>query len=654
MTKPVLFSLLLFSSFTLFAQQDFYTQELLNLGDLSRLARYRQGEIEQLSSYDRTGGNDDGFSGKYSAIRQEPGGLVIADLKGPGVVNRIWTPTPTSDSIKFYFDGEKKPRIAIPFIDLFTGKEFPFLAPLSGNELGGYYCYLPIPYAQSLKIVYTGKNIRFYQTQYRSLKKEDKVMSFSNDLVRSHQSVLERVAAVWNNKRSPLEEYGKKLKSKKLNVVLRHGADVSVFSLASGGRIAGIELDAGSFAQVYRKILLTAQWDNETKNALDLPLHDFFGFAFGKPSMRSLLLGSNSQHLYSYLPMPFDKSAEIKLRYDRGESGPNEIPVTGTIYYTDDKRDAAMEGKFYTQSRRHYNIPSGTSHTIAEVKGKGHFVGTVLMAQGLEDGSTGYFEGDDRATIDGKLKLHGTGSEDYFNGGWYAVMDRWDKGMSLPIHGALEYDLMTSRTGGYRFYLTDKLNFNESFQLTIEHQPETKNNVKADYTSLGFFYADKPQFENTPILIDEKVIKVAHRDKLTPQGMEYSLYWLGNASYEDPSIVFSMKKSDQWFTTIDAEAIPMAQVSVSSLDNGRYKLYIEYSMREDSGPFSIWQRSHRVSEWITDKEVSSTGGKLIYVGEIEVTDDVKTITLRKKSGDTAVRIFSFQFEKVLLPVDSSR
>lgn len=30
-------------------------------------------------------------------------------------------------------------------------------------------------------------------------------------------------------------------------------------------------------------------------------------------------------------------------------------------------------------------------------------------------------------------------------------MDRWDRGVSLPIHGALLYDLKTARTGGYRF-----------------------------------------------------------------------------------------------------------------------------------------------------------------------------------------------------------
>jgi hypothetical protein len=407
-----------------------------------------------------------------------------------------------------------------------------------------------------------------------------------------------------------------------------------------------IKFDAGSLTHAYRKVTLSAKWDNEATNAIDVPLHDFFGFAFGKPSMQSILIGANNQVLYSYLPMPFDKSADIKLRYDKGNAGQDEFLISGTIYYVDEKRNPASEGKLYVQSRRQYNIPSGVSHLISEVKGRGHYVGTVLMTQGLQEGSTWYFEGDDRAIIDGKLKLHGTGSEDYFNGGWYAVMDRWDKGMSLPIHGSLEYDQMTSRTGGYRFYLSDKLNFEKSFQLTIEHQPDEKNNVKTDYTSLGFFYSDRPEFQNTPILIDEKTSKVAYRDKLTPQGMVYSLYWLATASYEDPSIVFSMKKSDAWFAKIDPEAVPMSQIFLRGLDNGRYKLFVEYAMNADSGPFSIWQRSTRISDWLTGEQMSADGKKTVYVGDIEITDDIKTITLRKKSGDTAVRIFSFAFEKV--------
>ena len=80
-------------------------------------------------------------------------------------------------------------------------------------------------------------------------------------------------------------------------------------------------------------------------------------------------------------------------------------------------------------------MPTGTGkilcrkivpYTMLNVKGKGHFVGTVLQAQGLKTGMTIFFEGDDSTVVDGELRMHGTGSEDFFNGGWYALMDRWD------------------------------------------------------------------------------------------------------------------------------------------------------------------------------------------------------------------------------------
>ena len=115
----------------------------------------------------------------------------------------------------------------------------------------------------------------------------------------------------------------------------------------------------------------------------------------------------------------------------------------------------------------------------------------LLQAQGLKAGMTIFFEGDDSTSIDGSFRLHGTGSEDYFNGGWYAMMDRWDDKMSLPLHGSLGYSLPFCRTGGYRLYLSDKLSFEKSFFHSIEHGP-AGNDFPADYTSLGFYYCDSP------------------------------------------------------------------------------------------------------------------------------------------------------------------
>ena len=69
------------------------TPGISELSRLDLLPKFKDSvKVASISSYDRTGGNDDGFSGKYSFVRKEGDGLVIADLQGPGVIYRIWTP----------------------------------------------------------------------------------------------------------------------------------------------------------------------------------------------------------------------------------------------------------------------------------------------------------------------------------------------------------------------------------------------------------------------------------------------------------------------------------------------------------------------------------------------------------------------------------
>jgi hypothetical protein len=59
--------------------------ELARLDLLPRLKRSVAAGL--ISSYDRSGGNDDGFSGKYSFLRKEEGGLVIADWRVPALLS---------------------------------------------------------------------------------------------------------------------------------------------------------------------------------------------------------------------------------------------------------------------------------------------------------------------------------------------------------------------------------------------------------------------------------------------------------------------------------------------------------------------------------------------------------------------------------------
>ena len=89
---------------------EFYT-------DLSLLPYiYSNAESYYLSSYDRTGGNDDGFRGTYSQLYiDDKGEHVIFEEDGPGCIYNFWF---TGNGRYFnwckiclYFDGDKTPRL---------------------------------------------------------------------------------------------------------------------------------------------------------------------------------------------------------------------------------------------------------------------------------------------------------------------------------------------------------------------------------------------------------------------------------------------------------------------------------------------------------------------------------------------------------------
>lgn len=492
-----IFVFFLFSNAIISAQNFSWNDEVNFMHRVDLLPSYRTNTVvEQISSYDRTGGNDDGFSGKYSYIGIENGKLVLADLKGPGVIHRIWTATPTNDSITFYFDGETTPRIKIKFNELFSGSVFPFSNPVSGSAIGGNYTYTPIPYSQSCKILFHGPKIEFLQIQYRNLPHTN-VETYTGNFTEAERSNYLTARSLWANVFPSLSTFKKGYSSdsqeENKTFTINAGEEVPFFEMNSPGRIVGFEIDAGNgFEGQYKDVILSARWDNETVEAIYAPVADFFGYAYGKASMRSILVGRYSTRNYCYLPMPFDNSANLKFIYKKREnSTQNPITVSVKVTYNSTPRVVTEEGKFYTAWRREINPPIGRYYDFLTHEGKGHYVGTVQIAQGLRPGVTLFFEGDDITHIDGKLRIHGTGSEDYYNGGWYNIAGRWDRAYSLAVHGSLDFNSENYRTGGYRFFLHDKMSFENSIYHAIEHGPEG-NEFPVDYASVAYFYSDSP------------------------------------------------------------------------------------------------------------------------------------------------------------------
>jgi len=106
-------------------------------------------QAHYLSSYDRSGGNDDGFDGTYSALYvDERGEHVIFDVKGPGTLYNLWFTSRVNGRsplgwgrLKFYFDGEETPRVDMEADELFSGRHSPFKPPFvyhAFQSTGGY------------------------------------------------------------------------------------------------------------------------------------------------------------------------------------------------------------------------------------------------------------------------------------------------------------------------------------------------------------------------------------------------------------------------------------------------------------------------------------------------------------------------------------
>ena len=96
-----------------------YAKLLSELTNTDSIARFDIPATQLISSFDRTGANED-----YKQFQGKPkdGQCILADLKGPGVVSRFWfTGILAEKKIRFYFDGEKDPRLEFSWNDLRAG-----------------------------------------------------------------------------------------------------------------------------------------------------------------------------------------------------------------------------------------------------------------------------------------------------------------------------------------------------------------------------------------------------------------------------------------------------------------------------------------------------------------------------------------------------
>ena len=113
--------------------------------------------------------------------------------------------------------------------------------------------------------------------------------------------------------------------------------------------------------------------------------------------------------------------------------------------------------------------------------------------------SLGYLEGDESIYIDGETiaSIRGTGTEDYFNSGWYFIRGPY----SAPYHGVTIKDEQAARINAYRWHIEDPIPFQKSLRFTLEHGG-TNDAPGMDYASVAYWYQTQPHAHFPPLPAD--------------------------------------------------------------------------------------------------------------------------------------------------------
>jgi len=220
-----------------------------------------------------------------------------------------------------------------------------------------------------------------------------------------------------------------------------------------------------------RLLRLRAYYDGEKTPSVDAPLGDFFGVGHGyERDLNSTMVRDSSlgRARNSYWPMPYRKSCKITVTNEGSRY------VLSFYYHVDFRNYDSLPadiGYFHAYYRQERPAMAGRNYTFLNIRGRGHYVGTVLNV--IQAQVSWFGEGDDLFYVDGAVhpQVYGTGSEDYFNEAWGLRISSgsWT---GTPV---AEGERVGSRLTGYRWHVPDPIPFRQSLWAGIEHYGWTAN-----------------------------------------------------------------------------------------------------------------------------------------------------------------------------------
>jgi hypothetical protein len=455
-------------------------------GTMQDLAYPKDYYVRQISSADPAGGI---AAASFSAGAFQ-GGTLLADLTGPGTILRIYAESP-SGMLGVFIDGQETPSIYLPFDALF-GQQYPaFGTHLTGrNDNGGYFWYVPIPYKVSCQVVaFDTREGLIYQITYADLHPATPVESFHPALTRDERRYFTGWNKAWEEASKTRFVRRSEERFHKSSRTLYPQKDVLILPMDGPATITELQMGIGSVDPlILEKLWLTIYFDGETDPSVLAPVGAFFGTGNpGPPDYGGLALGNINGLMWCRFPMPFLRSAEIRLV--------NTSDQAIDFYYDITWRPGPIDRqlRFFARYNEAVTDP-GEPYTVAAIRGAGHFVGcTATMTAGR---SFEYLRGGETIMVDGLPagSYRGTGADHYFNTGRYAP----GGASSFATHAVTGKDPDTYSFTAHRSHIVDAIPFSESFVFQLKHGARN-DHPGMDYSSVAYWYQMRPYSELWPV-----------------------------------------------------------------------------------------------------------------------------------------------------------
>lgn len=639
---------------------------LVNLEHLAVLPATGE-KCAQWSSWDRSSRFDE-QTGKYIAwdangdghhvIRQEGNQSVLAEMKGPGCIWRIWSALAQEGHVRIYLDGSSEPAVDLPFIKYFTGDTAPFAYPMLSYNLDQMGCrgqnlYYPIPYQKSCKIVADEGWGRYYQFVYTTFAEGTEVPTFSAALAAENAAALAKVNQFLAERMGDDPAGERRGENSRVQTIeVGPGQSAPVAEIGGPRAITAIRARLGlggkvvDLLPVVRSLALRITFDGAAEPAVWCPLGDFFGAPTGMSRYRSLVTGVTDDHYYAYWYMPFAEKAVVELVNDGTESRKLDLEVVDAPL----DRDFADLGHIHLKWHRDTRtLPADRwpDWLMLQTEGRGRFCGVMLHVWNPAGGWWG--EGDEKFFVDGEKypSTFGTGSEDYFGYAWChpGLFER-------PFHAQTFTQNNRGHQAVLRWHVADNVPFQESFEGTIEKYYRTEEKGTQYAATVAWYLAPGGSDPYGAVACEDRV---GYFVKVPPTAGGFKILGEPMGTVQTQGLANHAKgkwKNNDHLWWTGARPGQKLEVAVPVKKSGKYRVSVVLTKARDYGIVQLSLDGNKAGEPIDlyNPEVINTDPIPLGVFELEEGEHVLGVEI-VGANEKAVKSYMFGLDYVVFEAE---